>query len=141
MAEQISLNGTWTGRIIDIRGLEAELTLDLHSGGKGEVRGSARAVIQAHHEQIPFEAEVSGTVSGRAVSLAFEADRVSVKLDADLVRIHGGGSGMKGVYDVAAEGFSTLRGGVFVVSKGIPATAELVPADFVDHSPDERQGR
>jgi hypothetical protein len=122
--------GTWRGRLVDIRGFEGQISLHLQGEG-GEVKGVAEAVIGATHVSEAYRIPVAGKARGDRLVLEGRAggeQGVGFAIDARVFELPGGGSGLRGTYEVAARGFSPLRAGAIAASKGVKAPSTEVKA-------------
>lgn len=123
----IDVTGSWRGRLVDVRGFEGELTLDLRAKA-ARITGDFRSAVGAQHETIDRQGPVKGTLDGNRLSLEMlAADGVEIAIHGTVFRLRAGGTGLKAVYKVvAAEGFSPLHGGVLVASHGTtPPSQEM----------------
>lgn len=129
------LNGTWTGRLIDICGFEGDITLHLEES-RGSVRGRADVRVHTQHELDTYRVPLAGEVGERdrlvLKGSAGEKTGVDFGIDAVVFEPESGGVALRGTYDVAARQFTALRGGVVVSSKGgrLP-TVEVRPEQDV----------
>lgn len=125
-----NLNGTWTGRLIDVAGLEGSVGLTLRGRG-GRVSGTFTATIPTQHEGVRATGKVSGATKGDKVELVVELEEAPVKitLRGDAFDCRDGGLGMKGTYDVAARRFSPLAGGVVVLHRPKKLRNGALPAN------------
>lgn len=115
------LNGTWTGRLIDIRGFEGEIVLRLESE-EGEVRGRADVRILTQHEVESYRLPIVGETGKRGRILlkgsAGEDAGVEFGIEGVVFELPADGLGLRGTYEVVARQFTALSGGVIVCSKG-----------------------
>jgi hypothetical protein len=130
MLKPKQVSGTWTGRLIDIRGYEGEISLQL-TGRRGAVHGSATAAIGATHESERWRLKLSGEYGDDRVQLSGMVDEETgpeISLDVTIFELAGGGEGMRGTYKVSPRKFSALRTGVISASKGeLIRTTEVRP--------------
>jgi hypothetical protein len=128
-----AIAGTWRGRLIDVRGLEGELTLEL-SANRGRAKGIANAAIGATHETERRRVKLQGKYGDDALTLFGVVDEraeVDLAIDVKIFELAGGGHGMCGTYRVSARSFSPLRAGVIAASKGERITASEVHPELV----------
>ena len=69
MAYEGSVQGNWSGKLIDVRGFEGSIRLTLkHNKKSGEVSGACVAEIGVNHASSVFRGEISGELSkGRLI--------------------------------------------------------------------------
>ena len=120
-------SGNWRGSLVDSLGYEGSLRLEL-TARKGRISGAFTATISDHHEPFVRSGKVSGTAEDGRLSLqiafARPDEEVTIALDAHTFELSDkGGAGMCGTYEVAARGFSALRGGVVALSRDLPVRA------------------
>jgi hypothetical protein len=122
------LAGSWTGELVDIHGFKGELELALAADREGAIKGDYRVAIAAEHDTLIGRGEVAGTTARGKLKLtiSMREPAVNMGLEADLVRLRDGGLGLRGTYQVSARGFSTLQGGVVVLSKDRRRETEVI---------------
>ena len=112
------VEGTWSGRLIDVGGFEGEVTLTLQ-GGKNAVEGIFDAMIAGQHHPTHIRGRVSGTQKGGTLSLRLDVGQTDAKitasLDGDVFKTRQGDRAACGVYAVSARQSSALMGGVISV--------------------------
>jgi len=131
MAYDGSIQGNWSGRLIDVRGFEGSIKLTLkHNKKSGAIKGACVAEIGVNHASSVFNGEVTGKLSDNRLLLelsdANKERSVVVRLDGRVADMREGGVGLKGVFDVAAQKFSPLRGGVISASLNKPITSVAI---------------
>ena len=88
------------------------------------------AEIGVNHASSVFRGEVNGKLSDDRLILELsdkeKERRVVVRLDGRVADMREGGVGLKGVFDVAAQKFSPLRGGVISASLNKPITSVAI---------------
>ena len=117
--------GTWTGKLIDVRGYEGEIVLRLE-GDPEKLYGKIDATIGATHVSQRQTVVVSGEYRDGDLWLKGIVDPeagVEIAIEARIFEIFGGGFGLRGTYQVAARQFSPLRAGVISASRGERLTA------------------
>ncbi len=126
-AKQVS--GLWSGRLIDVRGFEGELTLLLQAR-RGSVSGTIEAAVGATHvsqrQRVHIKGKIGDAPVVRLEGVVDEKAGVEIVLDLEVFDLTGGGSGMRGTYQVVARSFSPLRAGVVAAAKDRPIPAEEV---------------
>lgn len=123
-----AVSGRWTGHLLDVRGYEGELVLELEAR-RGSVSGAIEALIGETHESRRQRVRVKGEYGEDRVRIAGVVDdSVGVELSLDLVvfPLAGDGYGMRGTYRVGARSFSPMRDGVIAAAKDLPIPAEEI---------------
>ena len=136
------VSGTWTGRLIDIRGYEGEITMQL-AGKRGAVEGRADVAIGATHQSEHWRVKLVGKYGDDRIQLnglVNEETGPEVAMDLSIFELAGGGYGMRGTYHVSAREFSPLRAGVVAASKGEAISATEVHPERVLHRQDSAGG-
>ena len=136
------VSGTWTGRLIDIRGYEGQITMRL-AGKRGAVKGTADAAIGATHQSEHWRVQLIGEYGEDRIQLNGVVDEEvgpEVAMDLSIFELAGGGYGMRGTYHVSAREFSPLRAGVVAASKGEPISATEVHPELVLHRQESAGG-
>lgn len=137
MPENNSIQGTWTGRLVDVQGFEGEITFDLKQEKKGqEVYGSFDAAIGVNHTSMRQRGAVKGSLAGDRLDLIFETKAgderpVVIRMAGQVQPLKEGGAGLKATYEVSARGFSPLQGGILCASAGRTLTSAMVAPDRV----------
>lgn len=135
MAFDGDVQGKWFGRLVDVRGFEGDITLNLKQDGKsGEITGTCDAAIGTNHTSSTFYGEVRGDLTKDRLKLSVQADKqgaVIIHLDGQVGAMKEGGAGLKGTYGVAARGFSPLHGGIICASLNKPITAVTMATEMV----------
>jgi hypothetical protein len=120
--------GNWTGSIIDARGYQGSLELDLTVQGD-QVSGRYRVAIADRGEPFVCDGELSGTDRERLeLHFAFGPAEAEVRVTFS-GRVLNGGAGICGTYEVDAQTFSPFRAGVAVLCNGasIPTVEGQTP--------------
>ena len=136
------VSGTWTGRLIDIRGYEGEITMQL-AGQRGAVEGRADVALGATHQSERWRVKLAGKYGEDRVQLNGVVDEElgpEVAMDLNIFELTGGGYGMRGTYHVSAREFSPLRAGVMAASKGEPISAAEVHPELLLHRQESAGG-
>ena len=117
-----AVEGTWSGRLIDVGGFEGEVTLTLQ-GGRDKVEGMFDAMIAGQHHPTRIRGRVSGTQKGDPLSLRLDVGQTDTKitasLDSDVFKTRQGDRAACGVYAVSARQSSALMGGVISVRQAV----------------------
>lgn len=130
-----SMQGKWTGRLVDVQGFEGEISLDLKHDKKGkEVSGSFNVAIGVNHASMRYDGTVSGYLEKDTIKLTFEAktgkgEPVVITLVGQAQTLREGGAGLKATYEVAAKGFSPLQAGILCVNTGRKPTSVAIERD------------
>lgn len=117
---RIKLSQSWSGRLIDIGGVEGALTLAL-SENKGTVRGMFEVVIDGMHRPIHRSGEIAGRLQGAeleiTLSLGTKEFPVKISFAGKLREMRNQEMALKGIYSVAFRRYQgALLGGVICVS-------------------------
>jgi hypothetical protein len=124
------LTGIWRGRLVDVLGFEGELELDLVSTDDGQLHGTFGAEIGGHHSTLRRTGKVRGKGTERAINLVLvgedQQSPVKINLKGDVLELRDGGVGMRATYQVSAEHFSPLQGGILTASKDRQKEVEIV---------------
>lgn len=138
MQHDDSVEGKWTGRLIDVQGFEGELTFELREEKKGqELYGSFDVTLAGTHAPIRQEGSIRGTRErGRLVLVVLmlqgeKRQPVSIRLEGDAKALKEGGIGLCATYDVSVKGFSPLQGGVVVARTALPLTRVRIQTESV----------
>jgi len=135
MAFDDSIQGKWSGRLIDVRGFEGEVILNLKQDRKGgDITGTCDAMIGVNHASSSFHGEVKGGITKDNLKLSVQADKkgeVIIHLQGQVSQMKEGGVGLKGTYDVGVRGFSPLGGGIICANLNKPLTAVTIAPEIV----------
>ena len=115
-----TLEGSWSGRLVDIGGFEGTLTLSLRDRG-GLVEGIFDAAIDGQHRPTRMRGMVNGQLKGAQLNLMLDTgDKeapVSVSFVGSVFDTRRGDAGACGRYIVSARRFSPLMGGVITLRR------------------------
>lgn len=128
MENEQQVSGSWNGQLVDIHGFNGEIALTLGTEKTGKVTGDYRVSIGGHHDSLVAKGQVSGSLArGKLkLSIAMREPPVKMGFDADLIALRGGGSGLRGTYQVSARGYSPLQGGIVILAKDRKQETELI---------------
>lgn len=117
-----AVEGTWSGRLIDVGGFEGEVTLTLQ-GGKDAVEGLFDVMIAGQHHPTRLRGRVSGTQKGETLSLRLDVGQsqttITASLEGEVFKTRQGDRAACGVYGVSARQPSPLMGGIISVREDV----------------------
>jgi hypothetical protein len=135
MAFDGSVQGRWTGRLIDVLGFEGELSLDLTQEKRtSAVTGTFIVELAGQHASVRRRGSVRGGLEKDRLVLTVdvkEEPSAQIELTGDLLRLAEGGVGLCATYSVSARRFASLQGGVACASTGRPLTAVAIEREAV----------
>jgi hypothetical protein len=144
MGIERSIEGTWSGRLVDVQGFEGQIKLRLasHDQKRGRVRGDVEVTIGEVDEGITADGDVSGELDGESLTLVFSLPKTAVMIRAAgrVFPLRAGGLGLRAIYQVSAEAFSPLQAGIVTAATGM-VQDELTAVPREHPTPQEVQQR
>lgn len=110
-----TIEGSWTGRLIDIQGFEGEFFLELKQNAENKVYGTFRVIIRDEEALLIQEGATEGTVLKDTFDIVFvpkNKEAVKIRMEGRVQDLREEGLGLRATYDVSGKTLSPFQGGI-----------------------------